>query len=102
MTGCRRKVALAVLSIFFLLFAFAARSPAATPANPLLITIGSLSEREAVLFVAKDYGIFNKHGLDVRAVHVRNGAVALSALANGEAQFYMGAATGSTLGAIAN
>ena len=35
-------------------------------------------------------------------MHVRNGAVALSALANGEAQFYMGAATGSTLGAIAN
>jgi ABC-type nitrate/sulfonate/bicarbonate transport system substrate-binding protein len=38
----------------------------------------------------------------VRAVHVRNGAVALSVLANGEVQFYMGAATGSTLGAIAN
>jgi NitT/TauT family transport system substrate-binding protein len=102
MAGCRRKVALAVFANVFLLFAFAARSPAATTPNPLLITIGSLSEREAVLFVAKDYGIFNKHGLDVRAVHVRNGAVALSALANGEAQFYMGAATGSTLGAIAN
>ena len=75
---------------------------AAVPLNSLLITFGSLSERETAIFVAKDYGIFNKHGLDVRAVHVRNGAVALSALANGEAQFYMGAATGSTLGAIAN
>ena len=75
---------------------------AAAPLNQLLITFGSLSERETVIFVAKDYGIFNKHGLDVRAVHVRNGAVALSALANGEAQFYLGAATGSTLGAIAN
>jgi len=53
-------------------------------------------------FVAKDYGLFNKHGLAVRAVHEHNGAVALSAPANGEAQFYMGAATGSTLGAIAN
>ena len=75
---------------------------AAVPANPLLITFGSLSERETALFVAQDYGIFAKHGLDVRPVHVRNGAVALSALVSGEAQFYMGAATGSTLGAIAN
>jgi NitT/TauT family transport system substrate-binding protein len=40
--------------------------------------------------------------LEVRPVHVRNGAVALSALVSGDAQFYMGAATGSTLGAIAN
>ena len=69
---------------------------------PLLITFGSLSERETAIFVARDYGLFAKQGLDVRAVHVRNGAVALSALASGEAQFYMGAATGSTLGAIAN
>jgi ABC-type nitrate/sulfonate/bicarbonate transport system substrate-binding protein len=88
---------------FILLFASVAGSAsAAVPLNQLLITFGSLSERETVLFAAKDYGFFNKHGLDVRAVHVRNGAVALSALANGEAQFYMGAATGSTLGAIAN
>jgi NitT/TauT family transport system substrate-binding protein len=88
---------------FLLLFCFpAANVNAAAPSNQLLITFGSLSERETVLFVAQDYGIFAKHGLDVRPVHVRNGAVALSALASGEAQFYMGAATGSTLGAIAN
>jgi ABC-type nitrate/sulfonate/bicarbonate transport system substrate-binding protein len=37
----------------------------------------------------------------VKFVHVRNGAVARSALASGDAQFYLGAATGSTLGAIA-
>ena len=48
---------------------------------PLLITFGSLSERETAIFVARDYGLFAKQGLDVRAVHVRNGAVALSALA---------------------
>ncbi len=91
-----------MLGLCLLLCATAIPAVAAVPLNQLLITFGSLSERETVLFVAKDYGIFNKHGLDVRAVHVRNGAVALSALANGEAQFYMGAATGSTLGAVAN
>lgn len=75
---------------------------AATPSNQVVITFSSLSERETALFVAQDYGIFARHGLDVRPVHVRNGAVALSALVSGDAQFYMGAATGSTLGAIAN
>lgn len=90
------------IALFALLGSAVGSASAAVPLNQLLITFGSLSERETVVFVAKDYGIFNKHGLDVRAVHVRNGAVALSALANGEAQFYLGAATGSTLGAIAN
>ena len=93
---------LKALALGFLVCLLATPAHAATPSNQLLITFGSLSERETVLFVAQDYGIFAKHGLDVRPVHVRNGAVALSALASGEAQFYMGAATGSTLGAIAN
>ena len=90
------------LAAFILLAARQANAGAAAPLNPLVITFGSLSERETALFVAQDYGLFTKHGLDVRPVHVRNGAVALSALVSGDAQFYMGAATGSTLGAIAN
>ncbi|MBM4299654.1 MAG: hypothetical protein FJ143_18080 [Deltaproteobacteria bacterium] len=90
------------LALFLVLGFFAAHAQGAAAPNSLLITFGSLSERETAMFVAKDYGLFAKHGLDVRAVHVRNGAVALSALASGEAQFYMGAATGSTLGAISN
>jgi len=89
-------------ALWFFFCLLAAQAHAAVPANQILITFGSLSERETALFVAQDYGIFSKHGLDVRPVHVRNGTVALSALASGEAQFYMGAATGSTLGAIAN
>lgn len=91
-----------IIALCFVFFASVSRAGAAVPSNQLLITFGSLSERETALFVAQDYGIFTKHGLDVRPVHVRNGAVALSALVSGDAQFYMGAATGSTLGAIAN
>jgi NitT/TauT family transport system substrate-binding protein len=86
----------------FLLFAVRAVDAAAPSPQKLVVTFGSLSERETAIFVARDYGLFAKHGLDVQPVHVRNGAVALSALASGDAQFYMGAATGSTLGAIAN
>jgi len=92
---------IAVCVCLFLLCTNALTSDAAAPPNQLMITFGSLSERETALFVARDYGIFAKHGLDVKLVHVRNGAVALSALASGDAQFYLGAATGSTLGAIA-
>ena len=95
-------ITLRALALWFLVCLMAAQARAAAPLTQLLITFGSLSERETALFVARDYGIFAKHGLDARPVHVRNGAVALSALASGEAQFYMGAATGSTLGAIAN
>ena len=90
------------LAAFFLFAAREVAAGAAAPLNQVVITFGSLSERETALFVAQDYGLFAKHGLDVRPVHVRNGAVALSALVSGDAQFYMGAATGSTLGAIAN
>jgi ABC-type nitrate/sulfonate/bicarbonate transport system substrate-binding protein len=90
------------VALLILICALPRIASAAVPPNQLLITFGSLSERETALFVAKELGFFAKHGLDVRAVHVNNGAVALSALANGEAQFYMGAATGSTLGAVAN
>ena len=35
---------------------------------------------------------FARHGLHLKLVHVRNGAVALSALASGDAQFYPGGA----------
>jgi ABC-type nitrate/sulfonate/bicarbonate transport system substrate-binding protein len=34
-------------------------------------------KRSGVLFVAKDAGIFQKHGLDAQVVNVRSGAVAI-------------------------
>jgi ABC-type nitrate/sulfonate/bicarbonate transport system substrate-binding protein len=62
----------AVCMCFFLVCANLSNSDAAVPPNQLMITFGSLSERETALFVARDYGIFAKHGLDVKLVHVRN------------------------------
>ena len=58
-----------------------------TPAK-IVVTYGGLNERSGVLFVAKDAGIFQKHGLDAQVVNVRSGAVGLSALAAGETQFH--------------
>src|SRR5262245_561780 len=73
---------------------------AAAPAK-IVVTYGGLNERSGVLFVAKDAGIFQKHGLDAHVVNVRSGAVGLSALASGETQFHGGSATGASIGAMA-
>ena len=56
--------------------------PAATPLKATF-TYGGLNERSGVLFVARDAGIFQKHGLDATIVNVRNAQVGMSALAGG-------------------
>ena len=56
----------------------------ASAPTKIVVTYGGLNERRAVLFVAKDAGIFQKHGFDAQVVNVRSGAVGLSALAAGE------------------
>jgi ABC-type nitrate/sulfonate/bicarbonate transport system substrate-binding protein len=67
----------------------------------VVITYASFSEREGVLFVAKEHDFFKKHGLDAEMIYVATGAVALSALSRGSSQFNTGSASGATLGAIA-
>ncbi len=74
---------------------------AASAPHKAVFTFGGLNERSGVLFVARDAGIFEKHGLDATVVNVRNAAVGMSALASGETQFHVGSATGSSIGAMA-
>ena len=74
---------------------------AASAPTKIVVTYGGLNERSGVLYVAKDAGIFQKHGLDAQVVNVRSGAVGLSALAAGETQFHGGSATGASIGAMA-
>ena len=63
---------------------------AASAPHQAIFTFGGLNERSGVLFVARDAGIFQKHGLDATVVNVRNAAVGMSALASGETQFHVG------------
>ena len=58
---------------------FAAGAP-----HKAVFTFGGLNERSGVLFVARDAGIFRKHGLDATVVNVRNAQVGMSALAGGK------------------
>ena len=87
---------LIILNVIFPLSLLAASAP-----HKALFTFGGLNERSGVLFVARDAGIFQKHGLDATVVNVRNAAVGMSALASGETQFHVGSATGSSIGAMA-
>jgi len=83
--------------LFFLpLLVYAASAP-----PRVVFSFGGFNERSGVLFVAKDQGIFHKHGLDAQVVHVRSGPVGISALAAGESHFHVGSATGASIGAMA-
>ncbi|HEV8726332.1 MAG TPA: ABC transporter substrate-binding protein [Candidatus Binatia bacterium] len=81
---------------FFTFSLFAASVP-----HKVIFTFGGLNERSGVLFVGRDAGIFQKHGLDATVVNVRNAQVGMSALASGETQFHVGSATGTSIGAMA-
>ena len=89
-----------VLSFFFLMTT-SRPGEAATPLTKVLMTSGSASERDGVVYVAQDQEFFKKYGLDVSFVQVRNGPVAMSALSSGETQFHWGSVSGANLGAIA-
>ena len=88
-------------ALSFLLFPSPSILQAAAPLPKVVTAFASFSEKEGAIFVAEDQGLFRKHGLDVKHVYVSSGSIALSALASGDAQFYTGSPTGSTLGAVA-
>ena len=92
-----------ITTILTLLFCCAVQSQlhAAAPLTRILLTTGSVSEREAAVYVAQEQGYFRKHGLDVQFVQTRNGPVGMAALSSGESQFHWGSVSGANLGAIA-
>jgi len=87
---------------FLALFLFAYRpADGAVPLTKIVMTTGSFSEREGVLYVAQDYGLFRKYGLDLTLVQVRSGPIGMSALSSGESQVHWGSVSAANLGAIA-
>lgn len=94
-----------LISLLFTLLSFLflpyAPAHAAATLTKVLMTTGSFSEREGVLYVAQDYGFFRKYGLDLTLVQVRNGPVGMSALASGESLLHWGSVSAANLGAIA-
>jgi NitT/TauT family transport system substrate-binding protein len=75
---------------------------AAAALQKVVITPASFSDREGVLVVAQQQGFFRKHNLDAQLVLMPNAPIAFSALTAGESQFYYGATSGTSLGAVVN
>ncbi|TAK05873.1 hypothetical protein EPO44_06125, partial [bacterium] len=97
-----KKTVMFVLATLMLVSVLYPLTVNAAPASPKVVfTFGGLNERSGVLFVAKDAGIFQKHGLDAQVVNVRSGPVGMAAIASGETQFHVGSATGASIGAMA-
>ena len=86
---------------FLLIFSLPIQLQAASAPHKAVFTFGGLNERSGILWVARDAGIFHKHGIDPTIVNVRNAQVGMSALAGGETQFHVGSATGTSIGAMA-
>ena len=59
-------------------------SAEAQPLRKIRIGYPSISSRQAQLWIAKDEGIFRKHGLDVELIFLRGGQVAIQALTGGD------------------
>jgi len=74
---------------------------AAAAAGKIVISYAALTEREGVLFVARDQGFFRKQGLDVDLVYVASAPVALASIAHGDSQINTGSSSGAILGAMA-
>src|SRR5258708_12656593 len=89
-----------IISILFLFFLSCPPAHAATPLTKVIMTSGSVSEREGAIYVAQEHGFFRKYGVDISFVQVRNGPVGMAALSSGETQFHWGAVAGPTLVAI--
>jgi ABC-type nitrate/sulfonate/bicarbonate transport system substrate-binding protein len=95
-----RSIVLLVLPLFFLFIGVQPLQAASAPSK-VIMTTGSVSEREGAIYVAQEHGFFRKYGVDVSFVQVRNGPVGMAALSSGETQFHWGSVSGANLGAIA-
>ncbi|MGZ9269203.1 MAG: ABC transporter substrate-binding protein [Candidatus Binatia bacterium] len=90
-----------LLILLFIVAAPANILQAATPLTKVLLTTGSVSEREAAIYVAQEQGYFRKYGIEVQFIQARSGPIGMAALSSGESQFHWGSVSGANLGAIA-
>lgn len=98
----RTRLALSFAGLILVALACAvADAAAAAPLQKIVFVFAGFNERSGFIFVAKDMHFFEEQGLDAQIVQVRNGQVAVSAMAANEAQFYAVSATGASLGAVA-
>jgi ABC-type nitrate/sulfonate/bicarbonate transport system substrate-binding protein len=96
-----RRCRILTVTLVFLAILQAPMLQAAAPLQKVVFVFAGFNERSGFIFVAKDMRFFEEQGLDAQIVQVRNGQIAVSAMAANEAQFYSVSATGASLGAMA-
>ena len=65
--------------------------------KPIKVTYSAMSAASLVTWVAKDAGIFQKHGLDVGLVYIAGGSVAMATTIAGDTQITQGIGSGAIL-----
>jgi len=90
---------LIILTLFALLLPFNRHDGFAQSKDltRIKLTYSAMSAATLVTWVAKDAGIFQKHGLDVGLVYISGGTMAMATTIAGETQITQGAGTGSIL-----
>ena len=82
-------------SVFFLALFFIARCYAQeTKSDPLIVSYSSLTGNRAPLWIAKELGLYEKYGLDVKLVSIAAGSVSLTALLAGNVQLTTDSSSG--------
>jgi ABC-type nitrate/sulfonate/bicarbonate transport system substrate-binding protein len=95
----RSRPSFAIAVVFLGVFALSIPRSAGA-AQRVVFSFAGVNERYGCVFVAKDQKFFDEQGLDAQIVQMRNGPIAISAMAGGGAHFYTASATGATLGAM--
>ena len=62
--------------------------------EPLVVAYSSITGNRAPLWIAKDLGLFEKYGLDVKLVNIAAGSVSLAALMTGAVQLTTDSSSG--------
>jgi ABC-type nitrate/sulfonate/bicarbonate transport system substrate-binding protein len=68
--------------------------------EPLIVSYSSVTGNRAPLWIAKDLGLYEKHGLDVKLVSIAAGSISLTALLAGNVHLTTDSASG-VVGAVA-
>jgi NitT/TauT family transport system substrate-binding protein len=100
LTLSRLSLAVAAALLGFVAASSGSAAHAAPATQKVVFSFAGVNERYGCVFVAKDQKFFDEQGVDAQIVQMRNGPIAISAMAGGEAHFYTASATGSTLGAM--
>lgn len=89
----KRKVSCVIIALCAIIWA----NLASAQLRPLKVTYSAMSAASLVTWVAKDAGIFQKHGLDVGLVYIAGGSMAMATTIAGDTQITQGIGSGAIL-----